>query len=379
MVLYFFLHKAVKRAMAFLKDENACLRQIIPISVLRNSQLKRKIGGIEMKKTLTAGVAVIMLAAFPAAAQTYNLTLSGASPGGLWSRIGGGIDAAIAKAYPGSTVTYQTSSGGLANIPLVSRGKVPMGLATDGELNAAVKGAKPFKKAIDNVRILFRVYTPASRFQQSFFAVTKSFADKHGIKSFGDIVSKKLPIRIAINRRGNMDADVGEAAMTLLGASKANIKSWGGQVVHAASKEIVSLVSDRRLDVVNFGISFNHPRVREIAKNVSPVLLSYGQNVASKVADQFGGEVCAVKPGEYKWTPNGAKSVCIGAVIVANANMDTKLAYNITKAMVEQIETFKNKSHRLIKKTATSKVLSQKGNAPHHPGAIKYYKEKGLM
>ena len=78
-----------------------------------------------------------------AKAQKYNLTLSGASPGGLWSRIGGGIDAAIAKAYPGSTVTYQTSSGGLANVPLVSRGKVPMGLATDGELNAAVKGAKP--------------------------------------------------------------------------------------------------------------------------------------------------------------------------------------------------------------------------------------------
>ena len=110
-----------------------------------------------MKKTLTAGVAVIMLAAFPAAAQTYNLTLSGASPGGLWSRIGGGIDAAIAKAYPGSTVTYQTSSGGLANIPLVSRGKVPMGLATDGELNAAVKGAKPFKKAIDNVAPILEV------------------------------------------------------------------------------------------------------------------------------------------------------------------------------------------------------------------------------
>ena len=71
-----------------------------------------------------------------AEAQKYNVTLSGASPGGLWSRIGGGIDAAIAKAYPGSTVTYQTSSGGLANVPLVSRGKVPMGLATDGELNA---------------------------------------------------------------------------------------------------------------------------------------------------------------------------------------------------------------------------------------------------
>jgi TRAP transporter TAXI family solute receptor len=314
-----------------------------------------------------------------AVAETYNLTLSGASPGGLWSRIGGGIDAAVAAAYPGSTVTYQTSSGGLANVSLVAGGKVPMGLATDGELNAAVNGAKPYKKAIGNTRVLFRVYTPASRFQQSFFAVSKTFADKHGVKSFADIVKMKLPIRIAINRRGNMDADVGEAAMTLLGASRANIKSWGGQVVHAASKEIVSLMSDRRIDVANFGISYNHPRVREIAKNSSPVLLSYGQDVASKVAKQFGGEVCDVKPGEYKWASNGATSVCMGAVIVVNANMDAKLAYNITKAMVEQIETFKNKSHRLIKKTATPRVLSQKGNAPHHPGAAKYFKEKGLM
>ena len=316
---------------------------------------------------------------FEAKAQKYNLTLTGASPGGLWSRIGGGIDAAIAKAYPGSTVSYQTSSGGLANVPLVSAGKVPMGLATDGELNAAVNGLKPYKKAIKNTRVLFRVYNPASRFQMSFFAATKTIADKHGIKSISDIVSKKSPMRVAINRRGNMDADVGAAALNLLGASRKNVTSWGGQVVHAASKEIVSLVSDRRLDVVNFGIAFNHPRVREIAKNASPVLLSYGENVASKVAKQFGGEVCRVKPGEYKWAPNGAVSVCMGAVVVVNANMDAKLAYNITKALVEQIETFKNKSHRLIKKTATSSVLAQKGNAPHHPGAIKYFKEKGLM
>ena len=312
-------------------------------------------------------------------AQKYNVTLSGASPGGLWSRIGGGIDAAIAKAYPGSTISYQTSSGGLANIPLVSRGKVPMGLATDGELNAAVTGAKPYKKAINNTRVLFRVYTPASRFQMDFFAVTKSFADKHGVKTVQDIVSKKLPIRIAINRRGNMDADVGEAAMNLMGISRAKVEGWGGQVVHAASKEIVSLVSDKRLDVVNFGISYNHPRVREIAKNSSPVLLSYGKDVASKVAKQFGGEVCYVKPGEYKWTPNGAASVCMGAVVVVNANMDAKIAYNLTKAMVEQIETFKNKSHRLIKKTASPAVIAQKGNAPHHRGAEKYFKEKGLI
>ncbi len=312
-------------------------------------------------------------------AQELNLTLSGASPGGLWSRIGGGIDAAIAKAYPGSTVTYQTSSGGLANVSLVSRGKVQMGMATDGELNAAVNGTAPFKKAIDNTRILFRVYAPAARFQMGFFAVTKSFADKYNVKTFDDIVKNKLPIRIAINRRGNMDANVAEEVMNMMNASRKDIVSWGGQIVNAASKEIVSLVSDRRLDVVNFGISFNHPRVREIAKNASPVLLSYTEDAAAAVAKKFGGEVCRVKAGEYKWSPNGAVSICVGAVIIVNADMDDDLAYKITKAMIEQIETFKNKSHRAIKKSATPQVLSQKGAAAFHPGALKYFKEKGLM
>ena len=80
-----------------------------------------------MKSRLFAFVVAMGFATVPVHAETYNLTLTGASPGGLWSRIGGGVDAAIAAAYPGSTITYQTSSGGLANIPMVAEGKVPMG------------------------------------------------------------------------------------------------------------------------------------------------------------------------------------------------------------------------------------------------------------
>lgn len=325
------------------------------------------------------GVIAVPLAAQPVAAQKYNLTLSGASPGGLWSRIGTGIDAAIAKAYPGSTVTYQTSSGGLANIPLVSRGKVPMGLATDGDLIAAVKGRAPFKSAISNARILFRAYAPSWRFQATHIIANKTFADKYGIKSFADIVSKKAPMRVAINRRGNSDGDVSEAVMAEMGASIKTIESWGGQVVRAASKEIVSLMLDRRIDVANFGIAFNHPRIREIAKGIKPVLLDIPAGVASKVSTQFGGAPCPLKPGEYKWSASGANSVCIGAVIVVNANMDNQTAYNLAKAMVEQIEEFKNKSHRLIKKNAAPKFMAVKAAAPFHPGAAKYFKEKGLM
>lgn len=325
-----------------------------------------------------AAVSLTLAMALPASAAGLNLTLTGASPGGLWSRIGGGIDAAIAKAYPGSTVSYQTSSGGLANIPLVSRGKVPMGLATDGELNAVYNGYKG-KAALKNVRVLFRAYAPSWRFQATHLILSKNFADKHGIKTFADIVNKKAPLRVAINRRGNMDSDVSAMVMALMGATTDKIKSWGGQVVHAASKEMVSLYLDRRIDMVNFGIAYKHPRVREIAKGVTPVLLPIPDDVSAKVAKAFAGATCPIKPGDYKWAPAGSSSVCIGAVIVVNASMDNGTAYNLAKGMVEQIEEFKKKSHRLIAKNAKKKFMAVKAAAPFHPGAAKYFKEAGLM
>jgi len=333
---------------------------------------------MRLKTLAVIAGAAIMAGAAPIQAETYNLTLTGASPGGLWSRIGGGIDAAIAKAYPGSTVTYQTSSGGLANVPLVATGKVPMGIATDGDLAAAKGGMKPFNKKIDNVRILFRAYTSQARFQMTHLLLNKDFADKHGVSSFADIVNKKLPVRVAINRRGNMDSDVSRVIMEQMGASVEDIESWGGQVVYAASKEIVSLMLDRRIDLANFGIAYNHPRVREIAKGISPVLLDIPQDVAAKTAAQFGGEVCTVKPGEYKFSSTGMSSVCVGALIIGSADMSEQIAYDVTKAMVEQIDEFKEKSHKLIKKTASPQSLSTGSIYPFHPGSAKYLREAGL-
>jgi len=327
---------------------------------------------------VSAVLASATVATTATAAETYNLTLTGASPGGLWSRIGGGIDAAIAKAYPGSTVTYQTSSGGLANIPLVASGKVPMGIATDGDLSAAKAGTAPFRSKIDNVRILFRAYTSQARFQMTHLLLNKDFADKYGISSFEEIVAKKLPVRVAINRRGNMDSDVSRVIMEKMGASVKDIESWGGQVVFAASKEIVSLMLDRRIDLANYGIAYNHPTIQEIAKGVTPVWLDIPQKVAAETAEQFGGEVCGVKAGEYKFMSGGGTSVCVGAVIIASADMSDDEAYAITKALVEQIDEFKDKSHKLIKKTASPQSLSTGSIYPFHPGSLKYLKEAGL-
>jgi len=329
-----------------------------------------------MRKVLIGLVAATVLAAAPAQAQKYNVTLAGASPGGLWSTIGAGLDKALAKAYPGSTVTYQTGSGGLANAKLVQDKKVPMGIIGDPELAAAVNGTGPFKgRPQKDLRVLFRAYSPSARFQYQHVLINGDVAKKYGINTMADLKKQAGNIRIAFNRPGNMDGDVSIAIAEAHGIS---IKSFK-QVVRAASREQVSLMLDRRIDGQIYGIAYRHPRIRETANGIPLKMLDVGEAMSAKLAKQFGGKVCTIKAKEYKFIKTDKTSVCVGAIIGVRKDMDEKTAYNIVKGVIKNVDDFKN-AHRLLKKVTTLKSMAEPSAVvPHHPGALKAFKEAGLM
>ena len=326
-------------------------------------------------KNAALAAAVAVLLGGTAQAQTYNLTLAGASPGGLWSTIGVGFDKALAKAYPGSTVTYQTGSGGLANAKLVSDGKVPMGIAADMELTAAYRGTGPFKgHPLKNLRTLFRAYSAQSRFQYDYVLVNGDVAKKYGINTMADLKKHAGDIRIAFNRPGNMDGDIGIAIMKDSGIPINSFK----QVVRAASKEMTSLMLDRRVDAIVLGIAYNHPAIREMANGIPLKMLDVGKKVSDKVADEFGGQSCTIKANEHKFISKPKTSVCVGAVVMVNKDMPDAEAYNVVKGLLANLDAFKS-AHRLLKKEVTPKTVAEPAIAPHHPGAAKAFKEAGLQ
>ena len=330
-----------------------------------------------MNKILIAA-AGLAIAASPAAAEKYNLTVAGYSPGGLVSTIGIGMDKALAKAFPGSAVTYQTGSGGYSNAVLITGKKVPVGFIGDHEMSVIVAGKPPFKKPLTNLRLLFKPYVGATRFQISHILMRKDFAEKYGIKTFADIAKKKPPMRIAYNRPGNADGDVHITHLANIGVTPEDIKKWGGQVVRAASREITSLMLDRRIDVAAFGISYRHPRIREIAKGLDVVMLPISKENAEKTAKEWNSTLCQIKASEYEFLATDSWATCVGLGLYADASMDEKTVYNITKGIFTNVDTFKA-AHRLLNKVVTAKSLAEPGNVPYHPGALKYLKEAGLV
>lgn len=336
-----------------------------------------------MKKLListlvSATTTLLLTINMASAGEKYNLTLAGASPGGLWSTIGAGLDKSLNKAYPGSTVTYQTSSGGLANAKLVADGKVPMGLAADMELAPAYRGTGPFAgKAMKDLRVLFRVYNSDARFQLVHVLVNGDAAKQYGIKSMADLRKNAGKLRIAVNRPGNMDGDLGLAILAAHNIKQGQIK----KLVRAASKEQTSLMLDRRIDVMVVGLPLNHRRIREIRKgfNENLVLLDVGAQQSSKIAKDFDIKACKIKAKEkYPFLNNGVNTVCAGVVIVVNKNMPEKTAYNIVSGVLKNLGDFQS-AHRALKKATSSKVMAESSVAPHHPGAVKAFKEAGLL
>ena len=328
---------------------------------------------LQLSTLLSVATTLLLAVGTANADDKYNLTLAGASPGGLWSTIGAGLDKAINKTYPGSTVTYQTSSGA----KLVADGKVPMGITADMELAPAYRGKGPFAgNALKNLRVLFRVYSPTARFQLGHVLVNGEVAKQYGIKAMADLRKNAGKLRIVVNRPGNMDGDLG---LAILAAHKIDTGKLKG-LVRAASKQQTSLMLDRRIDVMVIGLPFNHRRIREIRKsfNENLVLLNIGSQASRKIAEDFGIKPCKIKAKEYPFLNSDVDTVCAGALIIANKNMSEKMAYNIVSGVLKNLSEFQS-AHRALKKATSPKVMAEPSIAPHHPGAVRAFKEAGLL
>jgi uncharacterized protein len=309
----------------------------------------------------------------PASAQSLNLTLAGASPGGLWTLMGAGLDAALKKGAPGSSVTYQTTGGGFANAAMVSQGRAEIGLIHDAELAIAVAGGEPFQQPIENLRTIGYLYDWAPM----QFVVNKNFSDEYGITSLADLVEKEAPVRITINRAGNITGQVASAMMAAAGADDEAIASWGGSVVQAGSSEQSGLLLNGRVDVYTNGVFVGHSSIREIENSLDIKILDIPEDVRKSVAEEFSIGEFTIPAETYENQPEDIETVALGAVLVASEDMSEEDAYTLTKAILQNVTEIQTVHPAMA--DLTTELLVRETAVPFHDGALRAYREAGLM
>lgn len=319
-----------------------------------------------------AAAAMFVAASTTANAQTYNLTLCGASPGGLWTLLGAGIDAAVKKSFPGSTVTYQTSGGGLANVGLLDQGKCDLAIIHDAEAKAGVSGLDPFDAPVESLATVAQLYTWAPM----QVIANKDYVEEHGLTKLEDIAEKKLPARIILNRRGNIVSAIGESMLNAAGASVENIESWGGTVQFAASSEQGDQMRDRRADLMINSLFVNHSSIRELASAVDLALLPITEENAQEVIDEWDINKFTVEGDAYDWNDKDVLTVTVSAQLFVRKDADPQMVHDITKALVDNVDALASVHNAM--KPLDPELMAAATTVDYHPAAQKVYDDAGL-
>ena len=333
-----------------------------------------------MKKAL---LVFAMLAAFPALAdfndkKPVTATVTGATPSGYPRTMVEGLNAVVRDAFPGSAISFKPNSPG-GGVQAIATGQADFtATATGTEIRLANEGSFPFKQPLKGkFSLVMQLYDN----QFVHFLMTKEWADANGIRSWDDIAAKKPRMRLAINRPDNPQVSIGGpyALMEAHGFTIQDIEKWGGSYVLGNSAIGLAAITDGSADVFMNARNLGDSLVKDIAGKRALLWIDGDPAKVAKGAAVFNNKMDMVPKGTYPFMEKGYPTVRMTVSLLAGTHVSDEIVYKYVRAIAENESRVQAIGGSLKTSFTTAKMPVNPANLPYHPGALRYYKEKGLV
>jgi TRAP transporter TAXI family solute receptor len=309
------------------------------------------------------------LAAAPVqAGEQVTLTWTAGGAGGGWYSIAGGIATIIKESDP-DIVIKVVPGGGLQNPAVVASKGAEIGWGLPFLNAAAYKGMEPFEKKLEDLRAL------AGGMSMNYFHFYVDAESPHN--SMDEIFGQKK-MRIAISQAGSSDTWVLERVLESYKTSIPELEKAGFTFLRGNYAFQANQFKDRNADAVFTFLALPGAAVTEAAVGRKLKLIDFSES-ALKHLDQFGITKGRIPVGTYDKVANTKDVVTAasGSVITVHKDMSDGLAYRLTKAFNDSFEKVR-KVHSSMEPYEIKDGPTGCG-VPLHPGAVKYYKEKGIL
>lgn len=321
-------------------------------------------------------LAASTLVAAPAASAADPFSIGAMRPGSAWYVFGATLAQLLKPSLPeGSNPEVIARGGGVSNPAAVDKKKATIALSNVASALWAYNGLQGvYKQKHDNIRALIgglnKVRVTAM--------VTESYIKRTGNDTLEKALLAKPPARIVMKPAGSTVPVVADMLMDALGTSRKDMKARGGRIIQVAANQIPSIIKDGRADLY-FEVAIpRHPTVTEVTTTNAMRFLSFPPK-ALKALAAHGLRTAAVPGKWFKGIKGKVMAVDLGTVLIAHKDMPDSLAYTITKTLAENKKAM-GKAHaawRFFKPENGGKPASV--GVPLHPGAAKYFKEKGWL
>jgi len=323
-----------------------------------------------MRKKLFFSVvlfASMMIFLVSAQARTF-VTIGTGGITGVYYPTGGAIAKMVNKKKKeyGIRATVESTGGSVFNVNAVMNGDLEFGIVQSDRQYQAVNGLAEWKDKgpQKDLRAVFSIH-PES--------VTLVAAVDSGIKTIQDVKGKKINI-------GNPGSGQRQNSIDALEAVGINYeKDIKAESIKAS--EAASLLQDGRIDAFFYTVGHPAGAIKEAtsgARKVTIVSISGPgiETMLTKSSYYLKGTIpVALYPGAIN--DQDIETFNVKATFVTSAKVPDNVVYAITKEVFDNFEEFK-KLHPAYS-VLTKENMLQGLSAPIHPGAMKYYKEAGLM
>lgn len=318
-----------------------------------------------MLRKVTAAAVPAIIAAFmavtaPAVAQS-NITLSSGAPGGSWY----GISAGMAKLLSDNGVPTTAEQGqGNSNVLNVESGRVETGFAFATALHHAKQGTGVFQKPVKGTLAL------ATLFQQAQHTLVTLDS---GVNSFADLKGKRFASHTTASSARLIFLDILKVHGLDGLEDDLDIVVRGGPAVGAKA------VKDRQAIGMHGAWYPPAGAITEVTVSIPSKLLPLGEDKIQELLRLNAGYVRSTVPaGVYKGIDVETPTVSAATVLIADASLPEQTAYDIVRIMGENIEALSAVNPAAFKGFSPAFMANTK-IVPYHPGALRYYREKGVM
>jgi hypothetical protein len=296
------------------------------------------------------------------AAKIDRISIATGAIGGIYHVLGGGMAKLLREKLDGIDVTAETTNASVDNMRLVGTKQAEIGLGTSVAVVQGVNGDGPFKGTKYSVAGLANIYP------QYLWAVT---VEGTGIKTLADLKGKRVSTS---NPGSGSELD----ALNILKAAGLGLGDIKRE--RLPPQQAAEALKDRRIDALLHTAGQRQPAWEDIA-NTPGTTIKFLETSASVPGLQkdWGNSVyfgLTLPKGTYKGQDAEVAMAGGGNSMFVRSDLSDDLVYRITKILMDNLDELA-KVHpeaRNIKLDAAPNTP-----VPLHPGAARYYKEKGLL
>lgn len=308
-----------------------------------------------------AALVAAALALSPAlvkADEFINILTGGTS--GVYYPLGVGLSKIYGDNMPGTKVQVQSTKASVENLNLLQQGKGELAFALGDSVKMAAEGNPDagFKAPLDKLRGIAAIYP-------NYIQIVAS-ADS-GIHSLADLKGKAVSV-------GAPKSGTELNARAILAAAGMSYDDLG-KVEYLPFGESVELIKNRQLDATLQSAGLGVASIKDLAASVKVVMVAIPADVAEKLGAPY---VAATIPaGTYEGQTDDVQTVAVVNFLVTRSDVSDETAYEMTKLLFDHL-TDLEAAHKAAAQINLQNAL--KGMPiPLHPGAEKFYKEKGLL